>query len=193
MGEDKTVRMAECGRETREDPRITRTRKLIRDALESIIDQKPFSEISVQDIAERATINRATFYAHFEDKYALLEHLVRAKYCAALTEHEPMSAPDVSALLKTVALSTFRLVGTHRKSRLDKEFEPQLERALQDELYNFMLPALGEAAALVVSSAVIGTTMQWRACKYREAPDDLVERLVTVLSRGVRLTKIRVA
>ena len=185
--------MAECGRASREDPRITRTRKLIRDALETIIDQKPFSEISVQDIAERATINRATFYAHFNDKYALLEDLVRANYCAALLEHDPLSAPDISTLLRTIALNTFRLVGAHRKSKLDKSFELQVERVLQDELYRFVLPALGEAAALVVSSAVIGTTMQWRACKYREAPNELVERLVTVLSRGVRMTKIRVA
>ena len=36
-------------------------------------DTKPFDEISVQDIAEAATVNRATFYDHYTDKYSLLE------------------------------------------------------------------------------------------------------------------------
>jgi AcrR family transcriptional regulator len=55
------------------DLRIKRTRKLIRDALVELIDEKGFDAISVQDIAERAMINRATFYRHFTDKYELLE------------------------------------------------------------------------------------------------------------------------
>jgi AcrR family transcriptional regulator len=34
---------------------------------------KTFNEISVRDIAEAATVNRATFYDHYTDKYALLD------------------------------------------------------------------------------------------------------------------------
>ena len=173
--------------ETREDPRVKRTRKLIRDALGSLVEQKAFSNISVQDIAERATINRATFYAHFDDKSALLEDLVRHRYRDMLARHNPRSAKDVSMFLETIALDTFEHVGSHKKTKVDKEYEPRLERALQDELYTFLLPVLGESAALVVSSAVIGATLQWRACRYRDAADGLVERLVLVLSTGVCL------
>jgi AcrR family transcriptional regulator len=46
------------------DPRVRRTRKLLQDALRSLLFERRFSRISVQDIAERATVNRATFYAH---------------------------------------------------------------------------------------------------------------------------------
>jgi AcrR family transcriptional regulator len=35
--------------------------------------EKSFEVITVQDLTERATVNRATFYAHFEDKYILAE------------------------------------------------------------------------------------------------------------------------
>jgi AcrR family transcriptional regulator len=55
------------------DLRIKRTRKLVRDALVELIDERGFDAITVQDIAERAMINRATFYRHFTDKYELLE------------------------------------------------------------------------------------------------------------------------
>src|SRR5258708_20906931 len=53
------------------DPRVRRTRKLLQDALLELLAEKSFDAITVQDIAERSTINRATFYAHFVDKYEL--------------------------------------------------------------------------------------------------------------------------
>ena len=58
------------------DPRIRRTRKLLQGALATLMQAKSFDEISVQDITEAATVNRATFYDHYTDKFALLEALV---------------------------------------------------------------------------------------------------------------------
>jgi AcrR family transcriptional regulator len=43
------------------DPRVVRTRQLLRDALVSLIAEKGFDALTVQDIADRATLNRATF------------------------------------------------------------------------------------------------------------------------------------
>ena len=57
---------------TKVDPRIKRTRKLLQQAFQELMTDRGFQDISVQDIADRAGINRATFYAHFEDKYDLL-------------------------------------------------------------------------------------------------------------------------
>lgn len=58
------------------DPRVKRTRQLLRRALVALLAEKAFEEISVQDVAERATVNRVTFYDHFNDKYALLDSLI---------------------------------------------------------------------------------------------------------------------
>ena len=49
------------------DPRIRRTRKLLQGALGALMQSKSFDEISVQDITEAATVNRATFYDHYND------------------------------------------------------------------------------------------------------------------------------
>ena len=54
----------------RVDPRVKRTRKLLQQAFLELFQEKGFASISIQDITERATVNRATFYAHFPDKYA---------------------------------------------------------------------------------------------------------------------------
>lgn len=58
------------------DPRVIRTHKLIQEAIFDLSKSKDFDAITVSDIAKKATINRATFYAHFQDKYELLESIV---------------------------------------------------------------------------------------------------------------------
>ncbi len=57
------------------DPRVQRTRKLIQEALIELTDECGFDSVTVGDIAKRATVNRATFYRHYQDKYDLLEHI----------------------------------------------------------------------------------------------------------------------
>ncbi|MDN4593707.1 TetR/AcrR family transcriptional regulator [Polycladomyces subterraneus] len=58
------------------DPRVIRTRQMLRNALIELIGEKGFSAITVQDITQRATLNRATFYLHYRDKEDLLAQSV---------------------------------------------------------------------------------------------------------------------
>src|SRR6202142_2451845 len=68
------------------DPRIRRTRQLLLDALRRLLAEKEFDKISIQDITEAATLNRATFYAHYPDKFALLEQLIRVSFLQLLSQ-----------------------------------------------------------------------------------------------------------
>ncbi len=54
------------------DLRIRRTHKFLQEATIELIAEKGFDAITVGDIAERAMINRATFYRHYQDKYDLV-------------------------------------------------------------------------------------------------------------------------
>ena len=58
------------------DLRILKTKKVIYDALEYLMKEKPFEEIKVSDICSKALINRSTFYAHYNDKYDLLAEFI---------------------------------------------------------------------------------------------------------------------
>ncbi|MFP5105578.1 TetR/AcrR family transcriptional regulator [Neobacillus sp. C211] len=55
------------------DRRIVRTKRLIRDALTELMEEKGFEGITVRDLTKKADINRGTFYLHYRDKYDLLE------------------------------------------------------------------------------------------------------------------------
>ena len=59
------------------DLRIRRTHKLLFDALTSLLTEKSFDDIRISDICDKAMIHRTTFYKHFEDKYQLLDFLLR--------------------------------------------------------------------------------------------------------------------
>ena len=61
----------------RVDPRILRTRQLIKDALIDLLQEMEISKITVNRIAERATINRVTFYLHYNDIQDMLEKMAQ--------------------------------------------------------------------------------------------------------------------
>ncbi|MGH9663132.1 MAG: TetR/AcrR family transcriptional regulator, partial [Bryobacteraceae bacterium] len=56
----------------KQDRRVQRTLQLLRDSLFSLIREKGFEALSVQEIIDRANVGRATFYAHFDNKEDLL-------------------------------------------------------------------------------------------------------------------------
>lgn len=55
------------------DKRVIRTKRMIRDTLTELMEEKGFEAITVRDLTEKANINRGTFYLHYRDKYDLLE------------------------------------------------------------------------------------------------------------------------
>ena len=60
----------------REDARIIKTRGKLFGAFTSLLSEKPFEEITINEICDTAGVRRATFYKHFRDKYDFLAVLV---------------------------------------------------------------------------------------------------------------------
>ena len=58
--------------EERQDRRVRRTKQLLGNALLSLIVEKSYDKITVQDLIDRADVGRSTFYAHYETKDDLL-------------------------------------------------------------------------------------------------------------------------
>jgi AcrR family transcriptional regulator len=54
------------------DRRVQRTQHLLRDALVSLILEKGYQKITIQDIIDKANVGRSTFYSHYRDKEDLL-------------------------------------------------------------------------------------------------------------------------
>jgi len=59
----------------KEDRRVRKTRSAIKSSFIELLNEKELEKITIQDIADRADINRGTFYLHYEDKYLLLSDM----------------------------------------------------------------------------------------------------------------------
>jgi AcrR family transcriptional regulator len=94
-----------------EDLRVQRTRKLLQRAIMELVVEKGFAALTVRDIAERAMVNRSTFYRHYLDKYDWLEKyldevfdLINIPEAIPETNTEARQAPDESAQVVPVGL-----------------------------------------------------------------------------------------
>lgn len=131
-----------------EDLRVRRTHKLLWEALMAELSERPFDEITVKDICERAMVHRTTFYKHYEDKYALLEQGMRQMFDALVAGvHGPPSTfsldnppPYFIRLFEHVAAHQkfYRLMlcgeGVSRFQKLVKDYIAEVAEAKVHEL-----------------------------------------------------------
>lgn len=77
MSDNSQETLGDC-ENGRVDPRIARTRRSLQEALFELARERELDDISVADIAERAEVNRSTFYQHYSDKDTLLADAIDA-------------------------------------------------------------------------------------------------------------------
>ncbi|MFD0675571.1 MULTISPECIES: TetR/AcrR family transcriptional regulator [unclassified Paenibacillus] len=58
------------------DRRILKSQEAIKKGIIELMSEKNFDDITIQDISERANVNRGTIYLHYQDKYDLLDKLI---------------------------------------------------------------------------------------------------------------------
>ena len=178
------------------DPRIKRTRHLLQQALTELMAEKSFQAITVQDITERATVNRVTFYAHFADKYALLEYTIREMIKQRLYSHLPegshFSAENLAQLILTVC-EFLAEIGHHCPPPYG-QLEPLMEKQIKAELYEVLLSwvmgsssnksqpgATPEQAAMVTSWAIYGAAVQWSQQEAQLPAKEFVQQVLPLI------------
>ena len=86
------------------------TRRAIKETFLALLEERPFSDITVKDIVEKCGINRNSFYYHYQDLPALLEEIVREDTEAIIRKY-----PNVSSIVECYdALTEF--VTTRRRA-----------------------------------------------------------------------------
>jgi hypothetical protein len=97
----------------RTDRRVERSQKLLRDALRSLVSEKDYDEIAVQEIIDRANVGRSTFYTHFRDKDELLLSGIHEMLGSVPSSASVSSGKRYEKLI-WFSLSVFKAIGHHR-------------------------------------------------------------------------------
>ncbi len=97
------------------DPRVKRTRRLLRDALVSLILEKDFASITIKEITERAEVAYITFFRHFESIDQLLMEVLDEGLAELLGHIETLAKQSETSALETEG----RLIFEHIEQKAD--------------------------------------------------------------------------
>jgi AcrR family transcriptional regulator len=174
------------------DPRILRTRELLINSFATLlIENKSIRKVSVQTVTEKAGVNRVTFYAHFSDKYDLLDVWARLMFEESVTRKLPEEADfrkENLELLINAVLDFFSYRNKNRR-RINDQFEPMFESAIQQELQSVLEAMIGatplekppisiDNVALFLSWAIFGTALNWSHDPSRQTKESITKQLV---------------
>ncbi|HTD95880.1 MAG TPA: TetR family transcriptional regulator [Edaphobacter sp.] len=147
------------------DPRIRRTRQLLQGALRDLMHVRNFDEISVQDITDAATVNRATFYDHYADKYALLDALVAGGFHMMLHERNVVFDGTCPSAARAIILATCDYLTQSHAYTSDcgrhNPFEPLIEAAITTAIYRVIARGMSKDDTRTPPPAMIATAASW--------------------------------
>jgi len=163
------------------DPRIRRTRHLLQQALAQLLRTRDFDKLSVQEITDAAGVNRATFYAHYPDKFALLECMVAGRFHALLAERGVVFDGTCTGALTGIVLGVCDFLSQSLSQLADTpcgaihQMPPHMETAIVAVVRRMLLDGLSkrppasptpptaspELLAATASWAIYGAAREW--------------------------------
>ncbi|UUZ84908.1 TetR/AcrR family transcriptional regulator [Paenibacillus sp. P26] len=185
-----------------QDPRVLRTRQLIREAFRDLLQRKGFDSITVKDIAQKATINRATFYAHYEDKYALLEEITEQAFRERIPEQVMNAREFTDEICDGLILFTHRyIVDFYQTCRVDSKsiaaiVDEKIKKMLQQTIASILLKEDNysladrhhtEVISAMTGSAIYGAAHEWLMVGKNNRTDLLVDIVRPYVMNGLGL------
>jgi len=182
------------GRARSGDPRVRRTRAMIRQSFMDLLAVHDFEDITVQDIVDRAELNRATFYNHYQDKYELLDATMADLFAETLASWIPPGANFQGAeLVRRLMLAVCHWqVDTSRRLNARRTLTRAMEESAKGQLYGVILSCLDQArppgadkrrlerVANMISWSILGLVVHWGA-RREETAEALVEESLPYL------------
>lgn len=184
------------GREGATDPRILRSRRMLMDALAKLLNQKEFDDISIQEIADEATLNRATFYLHYPDKNALLQAMTDARF-RDLIARRSLSFTDCDGALRAIALGVCDYLAETtgcptqlKKMPLQGSIVPAVEGMFREgAVHHAVVPGTDpDLLASMAAWAIFGAALRWYQTPGRIPAEEMaakIEALVKPIFRAV--------
>jgi AcrR family transcriptional regulator len=175
------------------DPRVLRTKKMLLKSLQRLLEEKNIDQISVADIAEGATLNRATFYDHYADKFALLEGLVESGFQELLVKRKVTFDGACSSGLQGIALVTCDYMAglMHSDCPDRRQMEKHFEAAMISVLRGMILCGLqkhpprsgipGELVAASVSGAICTGAREWARTPNRSSAEEAANSIFALI------------
>ncbi len=184
------------------DARARFTEATIREEFLKLLEEKPASKITVKELCEKSTINRATFYKHYADVYALLEAMENEMIDRLMYLVKPERFSNVQDML-TEMLRTTKEFGAPWLIIFTPNGDPGLISKLLDICYKAGFPSFKnslieldafqqEYIYTFIAQGSSGIISSWITNGMKEAPEDiavLISRLCDYLLQPLKRQK----
>jgi AcrR family transcriptional regulator len=184
------------------DPRVKRTRQMIEQAFMELVKEKGFQAISVQDVTERAGINRATFYAHFPDKFALLDHSIRQDFRQEIEKRMLNACHFTNDNLRSLIIVVCEFVANaHSHCTVsEQQFQSLVGAQVRSQIYGLLnhwlenIPLIQntlitrEYAATAASWAIYGLATEWSRNKRMPPVEQYADEVLPLVAANIGLT-----
>lgn len=181
--------------QSKTDPRVQRTRKLIMDSFIELSGEKEFKGITIKDITSRAMINRATFYYHFEDIYDLLDKALSE----VLLINLDCNYYQNNELNEEVLVNVFEAITNFQKSlsnRCHRGYEDTIARIIREQLevifYKMLLRQRSaedkqalKVTAVMLSWGIYGASVEWRRHGKEILPEEFIKSAIPYIISGI--------
>jgi AcrR family transcriptional regulator len=134
------------------DPRSIRTCELLRGAMLKLVAEKRFTNLTIQEVAGQAGLNRTTFYLHYSGLHELLEECARALFAqmrAEIYANKVVRLPPNPAMLAPFIESVFHHLERHEKfyrAVLGRQGDPQFRGLFQELLSELIFEPMASQA-----------------------------------------------
>jgi AcrR family transcriptional regulator len=162
----------------KEDLRVQRTKKALAEAFSTLLEQKPFDEITINELCEMAGVRRATFYKHYNDKYDFLSayaHSLRdmfdrqiwpitsanetkayfVNYAKRAIEYISENENTVNHLLKSNVFASALSIIVYQN------YQDTLERLREGVANGLKLPCAIDTAASMLAGGLFAAIFSW--------------------------------
>ncbi|MGB9067471.1 MAG: TetR/AcrR family transcriptional regulator [Candidatus Acidiferrales bacterium] len=172
------------------DPRILRSRRMLMNSLAKLLTQKEFEQISVQEIADEAALNRATFYLHYQDKAALLQAMTESRF-RELMDRRGITFSNCDGALRAIALGVCdyltEITNCPVKGALiplEGSIIPVIEGMFRHGLESHEPPPGVDVALLAATAgwAVFGAARQWLQTADRIPAEQMAARIEALVN-----------
>jgi AcrR family transcriptional regulator len=185
------------------DPRVVRTRNLLGKAFIEVLAEKGFQACSVQDITERAGVNRTTFYLHFPDKYAIVDFTISQSFRQEIEKRMlnacHFSTPNLKALIVLVSEFITQVVANcaHSEPQFEALVETEVKKQLQGLLQLWVeqagLVQEPQIAATAASWAIYGLALQWSRDKKHQPVEAYANQVLPLIAAALGVKESLVA
>ncbi len=184
------------------DPRVKRTRQMIEQAFMTLVIEKGFQTLSVQDITEKAGINRATFYAHFPDKYSLLDHAIQQSFKLEIEKRMLNACHFSNSNLRALIITVCEFVdGAHGYcAKTEQQFRSLVEAQVRSQIQGLIshwlenMPSNGntpvspERTATAASWAIYGLATEWSRAKRMPPVEQYADEVLGLVAANLGMS-----